>query len=98
LGASRGWTNSKVAEWLSGEAPSQAPLLDERLIARLEERELERIELLSVMESDDTLIGRILQGRIGTSMRGKGGILPWAQPIYIAHKKARDRRELRRSA
>lgn len=66
---------------------AQRPRLDPRIAEWLERREIERRGLVEMMEEDTTLIGRHLHGRVGTSMRGQGGVLDWAQPLYAAQRR-----------
>lgn len=82
-------------EWAG---PTQAPTLPNALVEAVERRLLERADIERMIEADDTLIGRHLNGRVGTSMRGSGGILPWAQPLHQDHRRRRDAQELRKHA
>ena len=62
--------------------PTQMPRLSTVQIARLERRLDELTTLETIMEADDNLVGKSSRGRVGTSMRGQGGILLWARPLY----------------
>lgn len=66
--------------------PQQEPLVPAHVWRRWEAIESEHLDFEHMMEAEETAIGKSLKGRVGTSMRGQGGILHWAQPLYRAAK------------
>ncbi len=84
--AQRVYDKGVRARKISWRAPHQKPLISEVEAKAIEDRLRFEHELNEMIESDDTLVGKSTKGRVGTSMRGQGGILFWAMPLYARQR------------